>query len=113
MKSYHNHLAPSLLLAYAIYTTFVTATIAHSLIILSLAILAGFSMFLSRQENTKYNEEVLRKVKEDFEAQLNGTKEVYEKKFSKLEDEVAKMALNTLPARVAPSSSVSPRKVVF
>ena len=112
MKNIQNYFPPALLLAYAIYSTFIQINVAHSIIILSLAILAGYQAFLSRQENTKFNKEILEQMREDFGSQLNGVKEFYDKKLSKLEDEVAKVQLNTMPTK-ASSSSPAPRKLVF
>jgi hypothetical protein len=112
MKQFQNYLPSGLLFAYCIYTAFVPLSIAHSLIILSLAALCGYQSYISRQETTKYNNEALTGLKNEFETKLEEQKEFYAKKIAKLEDEVAKMALNTLPPK-APSSSPIPRKVVF
>lgn len=106
------HLPPGLLLAYIIYSAFIPVTIAHSIIALSLAILFGYHLHISRQENTKYNKEVLEQLKNEFDSKLNGTKEFYDKKLSKVEDEMAKMSL-TVVAPKAASSSAQPRKMVF
>lgn len=112
MKNYQNHLPLALLLAYVIYSAFIPVTIAHSLILFSLAISACYQSYISRSETTKFNKEVLEQLKNGFENELNGTKELYEKRFSKLEDEMAKMSLNTLPPKSV-SSSPQPRRMVF
>lgn len=113
MKNYKEHLPSGLLLAYAIYSGFVSVTIAHSIILFSLALLAGYQSFLSSQTTTKLNEQVLSELKQEFETKLNGTKEAYDKRLSKLEDESAKFALNTLPPKAAPSSPIQPRTLRF
>lgn len=112
MENYKNHLPSALLFAYIVYSAFVPVTIAHSLIAFSLALLAGYQSHISRSENTKHNKEVLEQLKNDFDSKLNGVKEAHEKKLSKLEDEVAKMALNTLPPKTASSSPLQ-KKMVF
>lgn len=110
--NYQNHLPAGLLLSYIVYSAFVPVTIAHSVIILSLALLAGYQIHISRQETIKYNKEVLEQMKNEFASQLASVKEEHGKKLSKLEDETAKLALNTIPSKVA-ASSPQPRKMVF
>jgi hypothetical protein len=112
MKHLQVYFPLTLLLAYCVFTAFVPATIAHSIIILSLATLSGYSIHISRQENLKYNKEVLDSLKNELEAKLMEQKGFHDKKLSKLEDELAKVQLNTIP-RASSSSSPQPRKVVF
>lgn len=112
MKNYQNHLPAGLLVAYASYTAFVPVSIAHSIIIFSLALLAGYQAYLSTQKTNKYNEEVLREMRQELVSQLESVKEAHAKKISKLEDETAKLALNHIPPKVA-ASSPQPRKLVF
>lgn len=112
MKNYQEHLPAGLLVAYAVYSAFTPITIAHSIILFALAALCGYQAYLTRQENTKYNQKVLEQMKHEFESKYSALKEAHEKKLSKLEDEVAKMALNSIPPKATASSPV-PRKVVF
>lgn len=110
----HISLPSGLLLAYAVYSAFIPVTIAHSIILLSLAALYGFHVHISRQEKHKLNTEVLRQLKMELKAEIAELKEAHEKKLSKVEDEVAKVQLNTMPNKAAASSaslSTQPRKL--
>lgn len=114
MKNFQNLLPTFLLLAYAVYSAFIPVTIAHSIIFLSLAGLAGYQLHISRQVINKFNEETLAGLKNELEIKLSQHKEFYDRKLSKLEDELAKTQLNQLPSKAGSSSSIpSPRKVVF
>lgn len=113
MKHLQNSLPSGLLLAYVIYSAFVPVTIAHSLVILSLAALCGYHFHISRQDNIKYNEKALAGLKNELELKISQQKEEHAKKLAKLEDEVAKMALNAIPQKTTSSSPIPPRKVVF
>lgn len=112
MKFESRHLPLGLLIAYLVYSGFVPVGISHSVIVLSLAALSGYQLHISRQETHKYNEEVLKQLKNELEAKLEQQKEFYAKKISKLEDETAKLALNHIPPKVAVSPP-QPRKIVF
>lgn len=112
MKNYQNHLPAGLLVAYAIYTAFVPVSIAHSIILLSLAALCGYQSHISRQEKNQVEQKILEQMKNEFEAKYSALKEAHEKKLSKLEDEMSKVMLNQIPPKVS-SSSPTPRKVIF
>lgn len=112
MNRFQEHLPSGLLFAYAVYSAFVSVTIAHSIILFSLAALFGYQSYLSRQEKNQVEQKLLEQLKNEMEVKYSSLKEAHDKKLSKLEDEVAKMALNTLPPKAAPSSPV-PRKLVF
>lgn len=113
MKRFQDQLPFFLLFSYCVYSALIPTNIAHSIIIFSLVLLTGFQTFVSSKKTNKLNEEVLRELKTEFDSKLNDTKEAYAKKFAKLEDEVAKMHLNSMPQKPASSSPISPRKMVF
>jgi len=100
-----------LLVGYCVYSTIVPATIPHSIIILALAVLCGYHTHISRQTTIKYNEEVLSSLKNEFETQMAVSKEQYEKRLSKMEDELAKLHLNSMPQKTGSSPSPQPRKM--
>lgn len=112
MKEYQNHLTMGLLLASVAHSMVFTPTISTALIIFSLACLTGFNIHISRQTTLKYNKEALDSMKNEFENLVTKYKESNEKRFSKLEDEAAKMALNAMPTKTA-SPLPHPRKMVF
>lgn len=111
MKNSFPYISATLLVAYAVYSAFVPITIAHSIILFSLAGLFAYNQFLIySQENTK-NKETLAKSVNEFRAELEKHKEQNEIKISKLEDEVTKMSLTSI--RTASSSSKPETKKTY
>ena len=109
--NYQKHLPAGLLLSYAIYSSFTSINIAHSIILFSLAGLFGYSQYLQQTKHTSKLELDLAKLKTDLEQELKSTKENYELRLKKVEEENSKLALSL--SRVPSSVSSSPKKVVF
>jgi hypothetical protein len=112
MKQFQDYLPSVLLFGYAVFSAFIPVTIAHAIILFSLAGLFGFQTHISRLATTKLNQEALDSLKNELDSKISAQKEFYDKKLSKLEDEMAKVQLNTLPSKTV-SSSPAPRKVIF
>lgn len=112
---YKQHVPGALLLAYAVFTAFIPVTIAHSIILFSLAGLFGFQQFLSHQEKNKQSENALEQFKQELEIKLAQQEELYGKKLSKLEDELGKVSLATIKSSSSPSSksSSSDKRYIF
>lgn len=99
------YIAPALLVGYAIYSVTAQVTIAHSIILFSLAALFAFQTFVShRQENIKLLA-TLEQMKEELIQDWGKHKEANDKKIAQLEDDVAKISLNTTTLRNSSSSS--------
>ena len=107
MKQHLYILMPgALLLSYAVYTAFIPITIAHSLILFSLAGLFGYSLFIYSQQSPSIKQELL-KSHEQLEQKLKLQKESFDERLKKCEDLVGGMALSnsrlnspSQPARV-------------
>lgn len=113
MKHLQKLLPSALLFSYCIYSAFIPVTIAHSIIIASLAVLYSFHFYISRQDNIKLKQDSLDSLKNEMELKILAIKEIHEKKISKLEDDLSKLLLSTMPKTQASSSSAAPRKMVF
>ncbi len=108
MKSISRHIPAVLLVAQAIYLAFVPTTIAHSIILLSLAGLFAFNQFLLAQQNPSLSTE-LAKLKQELEQQIEKQKETHASQIKAVEDELSKMSLTSLKSSSA--SSKSPKYV--
>jgi hypothetical protein len=109
--NYQKHLPAGLLLSYAIYSSFTSINIAHSIILFSLAGLFGFHQYLQHSEQPSLETEIA-KLKTDLELQLKAQKENYELRLRKVEEENTKLALS-LSRGSSSASSTGPKKVVF
>lgn len=94
-------ISPALLIAQAVYLAFVPITIAHSIIVFSLAGLFAFNQFLLSQENPSLSTE-LAKLKSELEQRMEKQKESYEIRLKGMEDEVSRVSLASVRS---PSSS--------
>src|ERR1043165_1711375 len=97
MKRFHEILPGALLLSYAVYTAFVPANLAHSIILFSLAGLFGYSSYLYCQKQPSMQKE-LSEFKEKMEKELSQQKESYEVRLKQVEDVAAAMALSSAKA---------------
>ena len=105
-------IAPTLLISYLVYSTFITnISISHSIIITALAGLYAYDIFLVRQENS--SKKSFAQFKQEMEVSMKDYKEACNARFSRTEDEIAKVQLNQLPSKAASSSIPQPRKMVF
>lgn len=107
---YQKHLPAGLLVAYSVYACFIPINLAHSIILFSLAGLFGFQQYLQHSEQPSLETE-LAKLKTDFETQIKSTKENYEIRLRKVEEENGKLALSL--TRSSSSSIKSDKKVIF
>jgi len=106
------YISPALLVAQAIYLAFVPASIAHSIILFSLAGLFAWNQFLLSRDTPKLQTE-LAKLKSEFGQQMQTHKETYEQKLKDLEGEMTKVAMSHLKSPPSSSARPEPRKVVF
>lgn len=113
MKHFQNTLPSALLFSYAIYSAFIQISIAHSIILFSLAGLFAYSTYLQRQETTSKINEDLRQLKLDMDGELKSQRELYERRLSKAEDEISKLGLSMVPQKVSSSSSNNKPKMMF
>lgn len=94
MKDISKHIPATLLLGQAIYLAFVPVTIAHSIILFSLAGLFAFNQFLLSKETPRLSTE-LAKLQSELETQLEKQKEQHEKRLTLLEDELGRSTLRS------------------
>lgn len=114
MKHFYVILPGALLLSYAVYTTFVPITIAHSIILLSLAGLFGYSMFINSQQSPSLKQE-LKNSHEQLELKLKQQEEFYAERLKRVEDLAGGLALaNNRAGSVPPTAKVnSDKKMIF
>jgi hypothetical protein len=97
------YIAPSLLIGYAVFTVFAPQiTIAHSLILFSLAGIFAYNQFLLASEQPSLNDEIA-KLKSELEQQIQKQKEHSDAKLASIEGEVTKISLSVV--RTSSSSS--------
>jgi hypothetical protein len=84
MKTAYPYIAATLLVAYVVYSLFVPITIAHSMILFSLAGLAAYNQFLLSRSTPKLEDEIA-KLKRELQTQMEKQKELHDKKLSELE----------------------------
>lgn len=99
------HIPSALLLGQAVYLAFVPVSIAHSIILFSLAGLFAFNQFLLSRETPRLSTE-LEKLKQELEKQMEKQKELHELRLKSIEDEIVRASLSTVRN---PSSSSSPK----
>lgn len=110
MKQLTANLPPALLLGQAIYLSFVPVSIAHSIILFSLAGLFAFNQFLLAKETPCLSTE-LSKLKQELEQSMEKQKELHELRLKTVEDEVSRVAIGTV--RASSSSKIDARKIQF
>lgn len=95
-------LAGTLLVLYAVYSTFVPVSIAHSIILFSLAAVYGFDKHL---QSTKIpsTQKLVHDLREELYKEMKQQKEIYESKLAELKQEQQRIAIE----RANASSSVS------
>jgi hypothetical protein len=94
-------LAGTLLVSYAVYSAFVPVSIAHSIIVFSLTLFAGFDHYLQSHQLPSTNTKI-EDLRKEMSSKLEQQKADYEVKLQKVEEEMSRQAI----AR-ANSSSVS------
>lgn len=95
-------IAYSYLPFYIIYLAFIEVTVAHSIIASALATLYGYQLYLSTLESNKFKKE-LAVLQSALDQRVGQIKEATDAEFSKLRDEVSKVAITA--SRLPPSSS--------
>lgn len=103
---------PVLLVAYAAYTAFIPATLAHSFIIISLAALFAWNQFLLSRVTPKLEEEIA-KLKSELEHQIEKQKELHDAKLASIEGEMTKLSLTAVRSSSSPSSKLQDKKFIF
>jgi len=109
----HSEIIPSfLLLSYVVYSAFIPVTIAHSIILASLAGLFGYTIYLYNQKQPSMQKELV-KYHEKMELEMKQQKEFYEQKLIKVENVVSGLAIaNTRPTSPA-SRQPQDKKIIF
>lgn len=97
-------LAGTLLVSYAVYSAFVPVSIAHSIILFSLAALTGFDIYIQSHQLPSMKK-MVEDVRNEMFTKLQEQKEDHEVKLQELKEEQTRQAI----AR-ANSSSSSPKK---
>lgn len=110
--NYQKHLPAGLLVACLLYLPFTTLNLAHSIILFSLAGLFGFQQYLQHSEQPSLETE-LAKLKTDLGQEIKSTKENYELRLKKVEEENTKLALSLTRSSSVSSSIKSDKKVIF
>lgn len=90
--------------AYIIYLAFIEVTLAHSIIASALTTLYGYQLYLSTLESNKFKKD-LALLQSTLDQRVSQIKEASDAEFSKLRDEVSKVAIAA--SRLPPSSSSS------
>lgn len=99
-------LAGTLLLSYTLYSTFVPVSIAHSIILLSLAAFAGFNLYIESHQLPS-TEKKIEDLRLELVKQMSEQKEIYEAKLQELKDEQTRQSI----ARAnSTSASSTPKK---
>lgn len=96
--------AGTLLLSYAVYTCFVQVSIAHSIILLSLAVAYSYDSFL-KSIKTPSILKLMTDMQEDFNRKLKEQKESHEAKLQEVKEEQQKHHIAKIN-----SSASSPKK---
>lgn len=112
--NYNKYFTPALILSYIIYLGFVPVSIAHSIIFVSLVGLYGFQEFLTRPEKINYKQ-ILEQMQKDFEDKLAKNKEEVNAKFTAVEGEMSKVAMQLIrsSSSAKPQSRPEEKKVLF
>lgn len=97
------NLSATLLVGYVIFTTFTNISIAHSIILFSLAGLFAYHQFLLSRQQPKLEAEIA-KLKSEMEEQIKKLKESHDKKLSELDGELSKISLSVVRSSSSPSS---------
>jgi hypothetical protein len=105
---------PALIVAYLIYLGFIPATLAHSIIFVSLVGFYAFQEFLTRPEKINYLEK-LEQLQKDLEGKVSKNKEEVDAKFTAVEGEVSKVALQLIRSSSASSKPQGrdEKKIIF
>lgn len=106
------YISPSLLIAQAIYLAFVPVSIAHSIILFSLAGLFAFNQFLLSKQTPRLSTE-LSKLKSELEQQIQKQKESYEIRLKSVEDELSKASLTSVRSSSSSSKLDAAKKFQF
>lgn len=106
------YISPALLIAQAIYLAFVPVSIAHSIILFSLAGLFAFNQFLLSRETPSLSTE-LEKLKQELEKQIQKQKEFHEARLKNIEDELSKASLTSVRSSSSSSRFEAAKKFEF
>jgi hypothetical protein len=113
MKHFYEITPGAALLAYLIYSAFVPITIAHSLILFSLAGLFGYSLFINSLKHPSMQKQ-METLHEELKARIDSEKEIHELRLKKCEDATAQLVLAGTRVSSSPSPKVnSDKKIVF
>lgn len=93
----------TLLLPYLVYTAFVPVSIPHSIILLSLAVLTGFELFLRYQQHPS-----LHKLLEQSLQEQTKKLEAYDARILELKQELSRMSLERVNSASASSKPKTP-----
>jgi hypothetical protein len=98
---------PTLLVGYAVYSAFVPSiSIAHSLILFSLAGLFAWNQWLLSRETPQLQTE-LAKMQASFDQKMAQQKEAHDKKMSELDGELQKVTMSVVRSSSSPSSKTA------
>ena len=103
------YISAALLVGYAVYSVFGQITIAHSIILFSLAGLFAYNQFLLSLSTPKLEDEIA-KLKSELQTQMEKQKESHDRKLSELEQEMTKISLSVVRSSSAPSKPASDKK---
>lgn len=96
-------LAGTLLLSYSVYTAFVPVSIAHSIILFSLAALFGFDRYCQLLQLPSMDKR-MEDIRTELNQALNLQKETYEAKLAELKSEQSRQAIDRANASASSSS---------
>lgn len=98
-------LSGTLLFSYVVYSTFVPVSIAHSIILFSLALLAGFNLYIQSIKSPSLSLQI-ETLRNELVQQLENQRGIYEAKLQALESEQQRQAI----ARANSGSNSAPKK---
>ena len=102
-------LAGTILVTYLLYTAFVPVSMAHSIILLSLAALCGFDFFLKQHQQPRM-EKQMSDFQEEILKLLNTQKEEHEVKLLELKNEQSRQSIERANSSSASSKPKLPVK---
>jgi cell division protein FtsB len=102
-------LAGTLLFSYSVYTTFVPVSIAHSIILFSLALLTGFDIYIQSHQLPSTAKKIA-DLRNEMLEQLKKDQEIYEAKLQELKEEQQRQAIAR--ANASSSGSVSKKPTI-
>jgi cytochrome c-type biogenesis protein CcmH/NrfG len=92
----------TLLLAYSVYSAFVPISIAHSIVLFSLALLTGFDIYIQSHQLPSITKKI-ENLKNEMLEQFKKDKEIYEDKLQELKFEQSRQSIERANFSSAPS----------